>query len=282
MALAGEKVAVLDHGKSNVKLFVCSKFGNVLDSRSTPNVSLDGANWRFTCLEGLNEWVFSTLAELSQTHSIGNIIVSAHGSAGVLVGNRNELSDDGAFIPMIDNEQQLPEDIASAYENIKGSCLDRGSVIMMGASHVARQLFWMETIMPKVVQRARWFLCLPQYRAWRLSGVATSEFTILGAQCHLWNVSKSCWTRIVKDRNWKRLLPPIASADTVLGLIRPEFATQYALPLDCKVRARVHDSSANFYSYKLLNLEEFCVISTGTWAMVMAGALDPSGLREPI
>ena len=111
---------------------------------------------------------------------------------------------------MIDYEQQLPEDIASAYDNITGSYLDRGSVMMMGASHVARQLLWMETIMPKVVQRARWFLCLPQYWAWRLSGVATSEFTILGAQSHLWNVSKSCWTRIVKNRNWERLLPPIA------------------------------------------------------------------------
>ena len=55
MGMAGEKVAVLDHGKSNVKLFVCSKFGNVLDSRSTPNVSLDGANLRYTCLKGLNE-----------------------------------------------------------------------------------------------------------------------------------------------------------------------------------------------------------------------------------
>ena len=204
-ALAGEKVAVLDHGKSNVKLFVCSKFGNVLDSRSIPNVSLDGANCRFTYLEGLNEWVFSTLAELSQTHSIGNIIVSAHGSAGVLVGNRNELLGYGALIPMIDYEQQLPEDIASAYENIKGSYLDRGVVMKMGASHVARQLFWMETIMPKVVQCARWFLCLPQYWAWLLRGVATSEFTILGAQSHLWNVSKSCWARIVKERNWERL-----------------------------------------------------------------------------
>ena len=155
---------------------------------------------------------------------------------------------------MIDYEQQLPTDIASAYENIKGSYLDRGSVMMLGASHVARQLFWMETIMPEVVQRARWFLCLPQYWAWRLSGIAASEFTILGAQCHLWNVSKSCWTRIVRDRNCGRLLPTIASADTVLGLIPPELAQQYSLPVNCKVHTGVHDSSADFYSYKLLNL----------------------------
>lgn len=67
-----------------------------------------------------------------------------------------------------------------------------------------------------------------------------------------------------------------------MGLIRPEFATQYALPLDCKVRAGVHDSSAYLYSYKLLNLEEFCVISTGTWLVAMAEGLDPSGLREPL
>ena len=121
---------------------------------------------------------------------------------------------------MIDYEQQLPEDIASAYENIKGSYLDRGAVMIMGASQVAHQVFWMEIIMPKVVQRARWFLCLTQYWAWRLSGVATSEFTILDAQSYLWNAFKSCWTRIVKDCNWERLLPPFASVDTVFVLIR--------------------------------------------------------------
>ena len=36
-----QTVAVLDHGKSNVKLFICSKSGNVIDSRSTRNVSIE-------------------------------------------------------------------------------------------------------------------------------------------------------------------------------------------------------------------------------------------------
>ena len=53
--IADDKVAVLNHSKSNVKLFVLSKFSTVLDSRPTPNVSLDGANLRYTCLKGLNE-----------------------------------------------------------------------------------------------------------------------------------------------------------------------------------------------------------------------------------
>ena len=112
---------------------MCSKFGNILDSRSTTTVALDDAKLRYTCLDGLNEWVFSTLAELSQTHSIGNIILSAHGLAGVLVGNRIEVVGDGALIPIIDYEQQLLEAIASAYENLKGCYLDCGSLMMKGA-----------------------------------------------------------------------------------------------------------------------------------------------------
>ncbi len=277
-----QTVAVLDHGKSNVKLFICSKSGDVIDSRSTRNVSIESKNWRHTDLIGLNEWVFSTLAELNQNHSIGDIIVSAHGSGGVLVGDRNEVVGDGALVPMIDYEQELPEDIAMAYENIEASYLDRGSALMMGASHVARQLFWIETELPEAIERARWFLCLPQYWAWRMSGVAVSEFTILGAQSHLWNVPQSSWTELVRDRNWQRILPPMTSSDTVLGIIRPELAQKYSLPLDIKVHAGIHDSSANFYSYKSLGLEEFTVVSTGTWTVALAGEFDPLQLTEAL
>lgn len=51
---------------------------------------------------------------------------------------------------MIDYKQQLPEDIASAYDNITGSYLDRGSVMMMGASHVARQRCGWKPLCPRL------------------------------------------------------------------------------------------------------------------------------------
>ncbi|MDA0891912.1 MAG: FGGY family carbohydrate kinase [Proteobacteria bacterium] len=277
-----QRVVVLDHGKSNVKLFVCSKSGDVVESRFTQNLSLDATNWRHTDLISLNEWVLSTLAELNQNHSIGDIIVSAHGSGGVLVGDDNEVCGDGALVPMIDYEQELPADIAIAYEKIKASYLDRGSTLMMGATHLARQLFWIETLMPEAIERARWFLGLPQYWAWRFSDVAASEFTFLGAQSHLWNVSRSFWTDVVRDHKWERILPPMTSSDAVLGMIRPELAEKYLLSPDIKVHAGIHDSSANFYSYKSLGLEEFTVVSTGTWTVALAEGFDLLQLTEAL
>ena len=61
-----------------------------------------------------------------------------------------------------------------------GPLEERGSPIMAGAAHLARQLLWLELEWPEAVARGRWFLGGPQYWAWRLSGVAAAELTYLG------------------------------------------------------------------------------------------------------
>jgi sugar (pentulose or hexulose) kinase len=136
---------------------------------------------------------------------------------------------------------------------------------MPGAHHMAHQLFWLETMWPDMVARARWYLGGPQYWAFFLSGGGASELTYLAAQSHLWNFDARGFSRIVKERNWQRLIAPITPAWRSVGRIRPELAARYGLPADIAVLCGIHDSSANFYRFQQAGLSDLTLISTGTW-----------------
>jgi sugar (pentulose or hexulose) kinase len=151
---------------------------------------------------------------------------------------------------------------------------------MPAASHIARQLFWMEAGWPDAVARARWMLGSPQYWAWRLSGVAASERTYLAAQSHLWNVPGDRFTGIVAERGWERLLPAMQPAWKALGTLKPQIARRLDLPEGIEILCGIHDSSANFYRYQQAGLQNLSVVSTGTWIVGLSDAFEPGALAE--
>ncbi|HEV7320316.1 MAG TPA: FGGY family carbohydrate kinase [Ensifer sp.] len=268
-------VAVLDVGKTNVKLNAVTADGAVLETLSVANPVLPGPPWRHHDLDHLGDWIFSSLADLGHRHPLKTFVAAGHGSGGVLVGDDPDVAA-GAALPMIDYEQPLPEAIRLGYAPLSGSFFDRGSATMHSATHQARQLYWMQEHAPEAVAFARWYLGLPQYWAWRLSGVAVSEASLLGAQSHLWNVADRCFAPIVAERGWRRLMPDFADAWQALGDIRPALVRRFGLPEGLSVLAGGHDSSLNHYRYQAAGLSNFIVISTGTWIVGFSGrtALD--------
>ncbi|WP_426230537.1 FGGY-family carbohydrate kinase [Pararhizobium sp. DWP3-4] len=272
-------VAVLDVGKTNVKLNAVTASGTILETLSIPNPVLPDGPWRHHDLDALGDWVFDNLAGLAKRHPLTTFVSSGHGSGGVLVGPDPDAGD-GTALPMIDYEQPLPDDIRMRYSALSGSFFDKGSAMMHGATHHARQMFWMQQAEPQGFSRARWFLGVPQYWAWRLSGVAVSEATVLGAQSHLWNVVERRWSPIVHSQRWRDLLPPFAKAWATVGTIRPVLSDRYGLPAGIKVLAGIHDSSANFYRYQAAGFDEATVVSTGTWIVALSGKTPLDRLNE--
>ena len=183
-------------------------------------------------------------------------------------------------MPMMDYEQPVPDEVNAAYFRLVGSAEERGSPILGGAAHLARQLFWIERDWPEAARRARFFLGGPQYWAWRLSGAAASELTYLGAQSHLWNIPERRFARIVEERGWRRLLPEIRPAWARLGPIKPEIARRFRLPGAIDVLCGIHNSSANFYRYQRAGLSDLAVISTGTWIVGLSDAFAPEALAR--
>jgi sugar (pentulose or hexulose) kinase len=267
-------VAVLDIGKTNVKLSAATPDGAILETLSTPNAVRPSPPYRHHDVAGLEDWAIEALADLGIRHAITAIVPCGHGSGGVLV------DETGPVMPMIDYEDEPPAEVTSRYRQLAGDFRARGSAIMMGASHLARQMLWLEIGWPEAFARARHFLGLPQYWAWRLSGVAASEATILGAQSHLWSARDDRLGPIVSARDWQRLLPPRAPAWATLGRLRPELARRTGLSPEVRVLCGVHDSSANFYRYQAAGLARLTVVSTGTWIVALSDAADLDALDE--
>ena len=267
-------VAVLDIGKTNVKLSAATADGAILESLATPNVSRPGPPYRHHDLAAQEAWTIDALADLGRRHAIEAIVACGHGSGGVLV------DDVGPVLPMMDYEDEPDGDVTAGYRATADGYRERGSPIMLGASHTARQLFWMQVGWPEAFARARWFLGLPQYWTWRLSGVAASEVSTLGAQSHLWSVPDRRFAPIVAARGWDRLMPPLAPAWQALGPLRPDLARRTGLPAATSVLCGIHDSSANFYRYQAAGMHGFTLVSTGTWIVALSDETSPEALDE--
>ena len=259
-------VAVLDVGKTNVKLTAASRDGELLETVSLANGPVPGPPYLHADLERIEAWFLSELGAIARRRPIGAIVATGHGSAGALV------DDHGPVMPMIDYEAEMPAAVTAAYIEAAGPLPPLGSPLMPGAAHLARQLLWLERQWPEAVARARWYLGGPQYWAFRLSGAGASELTYLAAQSHFWNFDERGFSRIVGARGWDRLMPPLTPAWRAVGRIRPEIARGLDLPRDVDILCGIHDSSANFYRYQQAGLTDLTVISTGTWIVGMSDA----------
>lgn len=263
-------VAVLDVGKTNVKLTAATRDGVLLETMSLVNGPLPGAPYLHIDTDRIEAWLLDALPDLARRHPIAAIVATGHGSAGALV------DDEGLIMPMIDYEAETPAAITAAYVEAARPLLPLGSPLMAGAAHLARQLLWLETEWPEAVVRARWYLGGPQFWAFCLSGSAVSELTYLAAQSHLWNLEEGGFSRIVVSRGWQRLIPPLKPAWQPVGRIRPDLASRLRISADIEILCGIHNSSANFYRYQQAGLTDLTVISTGTWIVGMSDGPAPA------
>ena len=61
-----------------------------------------------------------------------------------------------------------------------------------------------------------------------------------------------------------------ANAWTPLGPPLPEVAAAPAFRVECTILAGIHDSNASYLAHRATREQPFCVVSTGTWIVVMA------------
>lgn len=274
------EIAVLDVGKTNLKLCVTDRDGGIVETVQTANAVRSGPPWRHHDLDSLAPWVGTTLADLSRRHPLRVVVPVGHGSGGVLTAADPDAGGTGAALPMIDYEDAFPPGLDAAYRAEAGTFEDRGSPVMMASTHAARQLFRMQAEAGAAVAGAAHYLNVAQYWAWWLSGMAASEHSAMGAQSHLWNVPGRRFSPIVGRHGWERLIPPFRPAWEVLGPVRPALRARFGLPGGLSVLTGSHDSSANFYRYRAAGLTQFTLVSTGTWIVAMSREAEVAGLSE--
>lgn len=259
-------VAVIDIGKTNAKVaLVDLETLSEVAVRRTPNRVLADGPYPHFDEEALWGFILESLAGLNRERSVDTVSVTAHGATAALVREDGRLA-----LPILDYEHSGPDSLAGDYAKIRPPFAETGSPRSPGGLNVGAQLYWLENSYPESFARARWLLTYPQYWTWRLSGVASVERSSLGAHTDLWNPAADRYTRLVEERGWQRLLPPLRKAADLLGPVRPEIAGATGLRDDCEVVCGIHDSNASLLPHLLTRKRPFSVVSTGTWVISMA------------
>jgi sugar (pentulose or hexulose) kinase len=265
-------VAVLDIGKTNVKLATFAGDGTLLFERSTPNRIAPGPPYPHADVEAIWGFLVQSLREAGAVRAIATIVPTTHGCAGALV------DEAGLVLPVMDYEFAGVDEIEPLYAPLRPPFAETLSPPLNFGLNLGKQIFWQKQRFPEEFARAKHYLTYPQYWAWRLSGIAASEATMLGAHTDLWAPLKGGFSTLAPALEMTRLAPPLRRAYQSLGPVRPEIAAAAGLGRDVGVLCGIHDSNASLLPHLASRRAPFTILSTGTWVIIMAAGLGVGGL----
>lgn len=270
-------VAVLDVGKTHVKLSLLGEDGTLLSQVRRANRVLPGPPYPHCDVEGIWRWLLEQLARLSRRRPIASIICATHGATLALLG------DSGLALPVLDYEYEGPQALAAEYEALRDGFGDTFSPALPAGLNAGRQLHWQARQFPRAFAAVRTIVAYPQYWAWRLSGVAAGEVSSWGCHSDLWDARRGRLSCLVTRMGWEALMAPLRGAGDCLGPLRPELARQTGLPAQCRVLCGLHDSNASLVRHLHggpAAPARMSIVSSGTWAVVAEiGA--PLSVLEP-
>lgn len=267
-------IAVIDIGKTNVKLAVVDRTGRPLHQVQMPNRVRPDGPYPHHDVDAIWAWLLESLAAYERSGDIGAIVTTTHGATMAL------LAGDGLALPVLDYEYEGVEAISADYDAIRPQFRETGSPALPAGLNLGRQLYWLESRFPEAFAAVTELLPYPQYWGYRLCGVKATEVTSLGCHTDLWNPSTQGYSSLAVGRGWQRLMPPLRRADEVLGCIDPELARTTGLRRETRVICGVHDSNASYFCHRVGREPPFSVVSSGTWTICMAAGADLARLDE--
>ena len=269
-------VAVLDVGKTNVKVVLFDDSGAILAERSRPNAAAPpDAVFPYPKLDVEMIWTFllGALRELSAQTTIEAISISTHGAAGVMI------DEFGPSPPPMDYEFPDFGELFAEYDALRPPFEETLSPHASRGLNLGRCVYYYERRHPELFAKALAFLMYPQFWLWRLTGALASEVTSLGCHGDLWRPRERALSSLVEKRGWTRLFPEVRNAWDAFP-IKPEVAALAGVSSTTRIICGAHDSNLSLVPHLVSRNGPFSVISTGTWVILMAvggtAPLDPA------
>jgi L-fuculokinase len=277
MSVRGESrmsgvTAVLDIGKTNVKVATFASDGALLWERATPNRVAPGPPYPHAEVEKIWDFLLAALADANKANAIANIVATTHACTAALV------DASGLVLPVMDYEFADVEAIEPVYAPLRPPFSESFSPALPAGLNLGRQLAWQKQYFAEAFAQARHLLNYPQYWAWRLCGIAASEVTFFGAHTDLWAPLEGHVSSLAAALDLGALMPPMRPAYARLASIKPEIAAAAGLAPDVGVFCGAHDSNASLLPHLASRTAPFTIVSTGTWVILMAPGLSLEGL----
>lgn len=250
-------IAVLDFGKTNSKLLVFDRRGELVFSARTRPVwrIVDGV--RVLDEGALGAWALGALGEAEAAHpgEMLGVMVSAHGCTFALAREAELVR------PILDYEQELPGDLAEAVDAGLPPYTETFAPPRPQGFNYGRHMLWLQKLEPRSFEQASAILGYPQFWSWWLGGCQVAESSYMGCHSHIWAPARGDFSSLVDAQGWRGKMPPFARAGAIIGEI--EIGGRCLA-----VHNGVHDSNAALQAYRSLGLKSFTLISTGTWVII--------------
>jgi sugar (pentulose or hexulose) kinase len=268
-------VLVFDIGKTHVKITLLDSAGAQLYQNRTSNKVKETQPYASHDINNIWMWFIVELSELAANHYITSISIATHGATAALVDPKtSEL-----LLPIMDYEFEAYPDDLPDYKALRPSFDITGSPELPVGLNLGKQLHWQCQLLSAEQIQTAVLLLYPQYWAWRLTGVFSSEVTSLGCHTDLWNIKTNSPSKLLEAMGLQYALPPMSKAWEPLGKVKPELAAQTGLNEDCVIYPGIHDSNAGYLPTmrKPKDIRP-TVISSGTWTIAMDSQASIDGL----
>lgn len=273
MPMTPRFIAVLDVGKTNVKLVVHDlETGDDVFVRTRPNAVVDAPPYPHYDVEGMWAFFLDTLKEATANQRIDALSFTTHGATFALVVGEH------LALPILDYEFHGPDTLDDAYTHARPPFAESFTPRLPAGLNAGAQLYWQARAFPDTFAKATSVVPYPQYWAFRFTGILASERTSLGVHTDLWAPEKRDFSSFAKKEGWSRLFAPLCSAFDRLGTVTADIAARTGLSPDTPVFCGIHDSNASLLPHLLSRRPPFTVLSTGTWVIIFAVGGDASAL----
>lgn len=263
------KIAVIDIGKTNVKLALVDALGAEISVITRPNAVLQGPPYAHFDCDGIWEFLLEGLRALQAAHGIDGISITTHGACAALLA-----ADGSLAAPVLDYEDAGPDSLRAEYEAIRPEFAITGSARLPGGLNLGAQIFWQLSRDPGLLGRLDTVVTWPQYWGFRLTGQRACDLCSLGCHTDLWNPAAGTLSDLPALLGIAEKIAPARRPGEVLGRLLPELQAETGIG-PVPVLVGIHDSNASLLPHLITRAAPFSVVSTGTWVIVMAMGAKP-------
>lgn len=269
-------IAILDIGKTNIKLVLIEN-QNFKQLASLSCLNKITENGDYPCFDVSQIWKFilDGLKSLNKDYVVDAISITTHGATAVLL-NENQLA-----LNVLDYESILPEQTSAQYDRVRGEFSETLSPKLPKGLNLGAQLYWQQQAFPDQFSKVTDIMMYPQYWAWKLTNIKATEITSLGVHTDLWNPTKKRFSNLTYEQKWRKLFPPTRPANSILGNISSEVSKYTGMDENVTVVCGIHDSNASLLPHLKKQNNNFTVVSSGTWTIIMSIGSGIEGL-DPV
>ena len=196
---------VFDIGKTNIKAILFDFQGKIINEKIQNHKFTSKLNkLKIIQVDKIFELIIKIINRISNNFVINKVIFTSHACTSVI--NINESKN--IHLPVLDYENVFNKNFE--YKYFKYQKCDFSETLTPKLSTglvLSKTIYYYINKMKKNFSSVESIIFYPQYFAWRLSGIKSSEITYVGCHSDLWSFKKESFSTFVFKNKLQKKIP---------------------------------------------------------------------------